>query len=97
MRNALKQTKGPKLSLLSLQKNHTSPSQDLIDQLNEAMDDPSSETVSIKHYEPCELSSLMNNSKNCLPLFYLNISSLPFHIEELSTFISEHNSVFDIF
>ena len=40
----------------------------------------------------------MKNSKNCLSyLFYLNISSLPFHIEELSTFISEHNSVFDIF
>ena len=97
MRNALKQTKGPKLSLLSLQKNHTSPSQDLIDQLNEAMDDPSSATVSSKHYEPCELSSLMNNSKNCLPLFYLNISSLPFHIEELSTIISEHDLGFDIF
>ena len=61
------------------------------------MDDPSSATVSSKYYEPCELSSLMNNSKNCLSLFHLNISSFPFHIEELSTLISEDNLVFDIF
>ena len=39
----------------------------------------------------------MNNSKNCLSLFHLNISSFPFHIEELSTLISEDNLVFDIF
>ena len=39
----------------------------------------------------------MNNSKNCLSLFHLNITSLPFHIEELSTLISEHNLIFDIF
>ena len=65
MRNSLKQTKDPKLSLLSLQKTHPTPSQDLIDQLNEAVDDPSSGTVSSKYYEPCELSSLMNNSKSC--------------------------------
>ena len=61
------------------------------------MDDPSSATVSSKYYEPCELSSLMNNSKNCPSLFHLNISSLPFHTEELSTLTSEHNLVFDIF
>ena len=85
MGNSLKQTKDPKLS------------QDLIDQLNEAMDDPSSETVSSKYCKPCELSSLLNNSKNCLSFFHLNISSLSFHIEELTTLISEHNLTFDIF
>ena len=61
------------------------------------MDDPSSATVSSKYYELCELSSLMHNSKYCLSLFHLNISSLSFHIEELSTIISEHNLAFDIF
>ena len=39
----------------------------------------------------------MNNSKNCLSFFHLNISSLSFHIEELTTLISEHNLTFDIF
>ena len=55
-------------------KNHTSLSQDLTDQLNEAMDEPSSETVSSKYYEPCEFSSLFNNSKKCRSLFHFNIS-----------------------
>ena len=68
-----------------------------MDKLNEAMDDHSSETVSSKHYKPCELTSLLNNSKNCLSFFHLNISSLSFHIEELTTLISEHNLTFDIF
>ena len=35
----------------------------------------------------------MNNSKNCLSLFQLNISSLSFHIEEFTTL----NLTFDIF
>ena len=61
------------------------------------MDDPSSETISSKYYEPCELSSLLDNSKNGLSFFHLNISSLSFHTEELITFISEHNLTFDIF
>ena len=93
-----KTNQGSKIKLIVLTKNHTSPRQDLINQLNEAMDDSSSAAVSSKYYEPCELSSLMKNSMNCLSyLFHLNISSLPFHIEELSTVISEHNLVFDIF
>ena len=61
------------------------------------MDDSSSETVSSKYYEPCELSSLLNNSKNCLSFFELNISSLSFHMKELATLISEHDLIFDIF
>ena len=86
-----------KIKFIVLTKHHTPPSQDLIDQLNEAMDEPSSETVSSKYYEPCELSSLSNNSNNCLSFFHLNISLLSFHIEELATVISEHNLAFDIF
>ena len=89
---------GSKIKFTVLTKHHTPPSQDLIDQLNEAMDDPSSDTVSSKYHEPCELSSLLNNSKNnCLFFFHLNISSLSFHIEELTALISEHNLTFDIF
>ena len=61
------------------------------------MDNPSSETVSSKYYEPCELSSLMNNSKNFPSFFRLNISSLSFYIQELATLISKHNLTFDIF
>ena len=53
MTNSLKQTKD--LEFTVLKKNHTSSSQDLIDQINEAMDNPSPETVSSKYYEPCEL------------------------------------------
>ena len=50
---------GSKIKFTVLIKHHTPPSQDLIDQLNEAMDDPSSETVSSKYYERCELSSFI--------------------------------------
>ena len=57
-----KTNQGSKIKFTVLTKNHTSPSQDLINRLNETMDDPSSATVSSKYYEPCELSSLMNNS-----------------------------------
>ena len=92
-----KTNQGSKIKFAVLTKHHTPPSQDLIDQLNEAMDDPSSETVPSKYYKPCDLSSLLNNSKNCLSFFHLNISSLPFHIEELTTLISEHNLTLDIF
>ena len=92
-----KTNQGSKIKFTVLTKNHPTPSQDLTDQLNKAVDDPSSGTVSNKYYESCELSSLINNSKSCLSFFHLNISSLPFHIEELSTFISEHNLAFVIF
>ena len=86
-----------KIKFTVLTKHPTPPSQDLIDQLNEAMDDPSSETVSSKYCEPCELPSVLNNSKNCLFFLHLNICSLSFHIEELTTLISKHNLTFDIF
>ena len=92
-----KTNQGSKIKFTVLTESHTTPSQDLIDQLNEAMDDPSSGAVSSKYYELCELSYLMNNSKNCLSFVHLNISSLHFHIEELSTLISELNLAFVIF
>ena len=73
-----------------------SPSQDLIDQLNDSMDDPMSENISSKYYEPYEVTLLMKNTTNNMSFFRLNISSLCFHIEELTTFISEHDLAFDI-
>ena len=92
-----KTNQGLKIKFTVLTKHHIPPSQDLNDQLNEAMDDPYSETMSSKYYELCDLFSLLNNSKNCLSFFHLNIFSLSFHIEELTTVISEHNLTFDIF
>ena len=68
-----KTNQGSKIKFSVLTKHHTPPSQDLIVQVNEAIDDPSSEAVSSKYYKSCELSSLLNNSKNCLSFFYLNI------------------------
>ena len=73
MRNSLKQTKDTKLSILSLQKTTLHLSQYFINQLNRAMNNRPSETVSSKYCEPCELSFLMNNSKNCLSFSNLNI------------------------
>ena len=64
-----------------------SPSQDLIDQLNDAMDDPVFENV---------LTPLMKNTTKNMSFFHLNISSLCFHIEELTTLISEHDLAFNI-
>ena len=99
IRNFLKQTKGPKVRLLSLQNTtlHLARTSLINSMKLSIMDDPSSETVSSKYYEPCELSSLLNNSKNCLSFLHLIISSLSFYIEELTTLISEHNLTFDIF
>ena len=92
-----KRNQGSKIKFTVLTKHHTPPSQDLIDQLNESMDYSPSEKVSSKYYEPCEVSSLLNNSKICLSFYHLNISSPSFHIEELTTLISEHNLTFDFF
>ena len=59
------------------------------------MDDPKSEMLSSKYYEPNEMTALFKNTNKHFSFFYLNISSLPFHFEELSTLISEHNLNFD--
>ena len=68
---------------------------DLLDKLNNAMDDPESEMLSSKYYEPNERTALFKNKNKHFSFFHLNISSLPFHFEELSTLISEHNLNFD--
>ena len=68
---------------------------DLIDKLNNALDDPESDMVSSKYYEQNEMMALFKNTNKHFSFFYLNISSLPFHFEELSTLISEHNLNFD--
>ena len=64
---------------------------DIINQLNDAMDDPMSENISTKYYEPYELAPVMKNTTHIVSFFHLNISSLYFHKEELTTLISEHN------
>ena len=61
-----------------------SPSKDLTDQLKNALDDPMSESISTKYYEPYELTPLMKNKTSNITFFYLNISSLYFHIEEFT-------------
>ena len=64
---------------------------DLIDKLNIAMDDPESEMLSSKYYGPSEMTTLLKNTNKHFSFFHLlNISSLPFHFEELFTLISEH-------
>ena len=57
-----------------------SPNQDLIDQLNDAMDHPMSGKLSTKYYEPYELTLLMGSTTSNLSFLHLNISSLCFHI-----------------
>ena len=68
---------------------------DLIDKLNNAMGDPESEMLSSKYYEPNEMEALFNNTSKRFSFFHLNISSLPFHFQELSTLITQHNLNFD--
>ena len=68
---------------------------DLIDKLNNGMDDPESKMLSSKYYEPNEMTVLFKNTNKHFSSFHLNISSLPFYFEELSTLISEHNLNFD--
>ena len=59
------------------------------------MVDPESDMVCCKYYEPYEVTLLLKDSDKYLSFFYLNVSSLPFHIEELLTLITEHNLNFD--
>ena len=94
--NELSQTnKGKKIKFKVLTKKNILTNHDLIDKLNNAMDDPKSEMLSSKYYEPNEMTALFKNTNKHFSFFYLNISSLPFHFEELSTLISEHNLNFD--
>ena len=52
--------------------------------------------VTKKASEPYELTPLMESTTNNLSFLHLNISSLCYHTEELTTLISEHKLTFDI-
>ena len=86
-----------KIKFEVLTKKNILTNHDLIDKLNNAMDDPESEMLSSKYYEPNEMATLFKNTNKYISFFHLNISSLPFHFEELSTLITEHNLNFDFF
>ena len=45
---------------------------DLINKLNNAMDDPESEMLSSKYYEPNEMTALFENTHNHFYFFHLN-------------------------
>ena len=91
----LQTNKGKKIKFKVLTKKNILTNHDLIDKLNNAMDDPESEMLSNKYYEPNELATLFKNTSKHISFFHLNNSSRPFHFEELSTLITEHNLNFD--
>ena len=65
--------------------------------VNDVMDNPENKTVTGKYYQVEELSLLMVDLDNSLSFFHLNISSLPFHYEELYTLLTSNNLKFDIY
>ena len=69
--------------------------QGIIEELNNAMDDPEAEILSSKCFEPHELTPLLKN-KESLSYFHLNISSLPFHFEEFSTLLCTYKVPSDL-
>ena len=68
----------------------------LINKINDVINNPENGTVTDKYYQVQELPPLMSDLDNSLSLFYLNISSLPFHFEELYTLLTSNNLKFDI-
>ena len=52
--------------------------------------------ISSKCYQSYELTPLMESTTNSLSFLHLNISSLCFHIVEITTLISEHQLTFDV-
>ena len=68
----------------------------LIDKINDVINDPENETMSGKYYQVEELPPLMSDTENNFSFFHLNISSLPFHFEELQTLLTTYNLNFDI-
>ena len=59
--NSPKQTKVKKIKFKVLTKKNILTNHDLIDKLNNAMDDPESEMLSSKYYEPKEITALFEN------------------------------------
>ena len=88
----LKPTLVKKIRFKALTRKQNFQNQDIIEKLNNAMDDPEAEILSSQYFEPHELTPLLKN-KESLSFFHLNISSLPFHFEEFSTFLSPYNKV----
>ena len=93
--NSPKQTKVKKIKFKVLTKKNILTNHDLIDKLNNTMDGSESEILFSKCYEPNEMAALFNNTSKHFSFFHLNISSLPFHFEELSTLITQHNLNFN--
>ena len=68
---------------------------DLIDTLTKAMVDPDSEMMTVKYYEPDEISVLLSSTSPNRSFFHLNISSLTFHFDELLVLMTESKLNFD--
>ena len=87
--------KGKKIKFKVLTKKNILTKHDLVDKLNNSMGVPESEMLYNKYYEPNEMTALFKNTNTHFSFFHLNILSLPFHFEELSTLITKHNLSFD--
>ena len=59
------------------------------------MNDPDSEMMTAKYYEPDEISFLLSGTSPNRSFFHLNISSLTFHFEELIVLMTENKLNFD--
>ena len=68
---------------------------ELIDTLNKAIDDPDSEMMTAKYYEPDEIFILLSGTSPNRSFFHLNISSLTFHFDELLVLMAENKLNFD--
>ena len=78
---------GMKMTFKALTRKQNFQNQDIIEKLNNAMDNPETEILSSKFFEPHELTPPLKN-KESISFFHLNISSLSFHFEEFSTLLS---------
>ena len=54
------------------------------------MDNPDSETMTAKYYEPDKISFLLSLTSPNRSFFHLNISSLIFHFDELVVLMAEN-------
>ena len=80
--NELSQTnEGKKIKFKVLTKKNILTNHDLIGKLNNAINDPESEMLSSKYYEPNKMTALFKNTNTHFSFFHLNISSLPLHFE----------------
>ena len=59
------------------------------------MDDPDSEMMTTKYYEPDLIPFLLSGTSPYISFFHLDISSLTFHFEELIVLLAENKLNFD--